>query len=89
MKVYYTAPEYGDELMNKVIAMFYELWAYKLKWALRSLEATMNQEGGIITIEPENERGTPRIDAQGFSQETTERIMQLIREENLSALSPF
>jgi hypothetical protein len=89
MKVYYTAPEYGNELMNKVMALFYECWAYKIRWALRSIEESINQEGGIITIEPENEQGSPRIDAQGFSEETTEKIQGLIGKEDLSTSSPF
>jgi hypothetical protein len=89
MKVYYTAPEFNDELMNKVTAMFYELWVYKIKWALRSLEAVIDQEGGLITIEPGDSRGAPRVDAQGFTPGTNQRIQELITSENLSSLSPF
>lgn len=89
MKVYYTAPEYGNEIMNKVMALFYECWSYKIRWALRSMEDVITQEAGIITIEPSDEVGTPRVDAQGFSEGTTEKIQELIREENLSASSPF
>lgn len=89
MKVYFTAPEYGDELMNKVMALFYECWSYKIRWALRGMEDTINQEGGMITIEPENDQGSPRIDAQGFTEETREKIQELINLENLGAQSPF
>jgi len=91
MRVYFTAPVYGDELMDKMMAMYYELLSYRIKWALRSLEARIIEEGGMITITPDplTPIGMPKIDVKDFTEDTSEEIHDLLKNGDLTALSTF
>jgi len=52
MKIIYNFPEVEDSLNYTIHRLYFENWKYKILWALRSLEAEIENDGkrGIIII---------------------------------------
>jgi hypothetical protein len=58
---------------EQCLLYFMEKNKYRLMWALRSIEKTIKDEGGIITV---NEQG--HIEMNKFSDETIDKMKMLI-----------
>ncbi len=87
MKVYYKLEDlvseniedfnFEIETMDQMaLKLFMEKNKFKVMWALRSIEAIINHEGGKITINSDG-----KIDVDRFSDETIEKIRFLINQE--------
>lgn len=82
MKVYYEFEgiehdsDFFTDFGNKMMETTMEKWKYKTMWALRSIEAEINEEGGMIILTIKG------MHTKQFSRELTDKIAELIRIED-------
>ncbi len=80
MKVYYKLEdtEYDDTALSKLatssITMVLKYWKYRTMWDLRSLEAEIDESGGIIIIEQSG-----RTHLRGFPRELNDKIIEVLK----------
>lgn len=62
-------------LQQRYLEVVQQNLQYKIMWALRSLEAEIDEAGGIIILSPDGQ-----LTLKEFTQELSERIEECIRE---------
>ncbi|HEY8658671.1 MAG TPA: hypothetical protein VIL78_06520 [Hanamia sp.] len=93
MRIYYQIGEakYSSDDLGKAMAksvsgvhvMAMELLKYKIMWALRSIEAEINNSDGVINIHSEALGSKTSISINGFSDELKKKI------EDIASVTKF
>lgn len=76
MRFYIEPPVSDVEFVQAHWQLLYEKNKYKIMWALRHLEAEIEEENGMFILADHD--GEPRLQAKDFSEELSEKIAEAL-----------
>ena len=82
MKVYYEFDPREDQKVNQLLIEISLKFKYRIMWELRDLEATINEEGGLIRFTEKDGQSTMALN--GFTPETIVKIKSILNSMDLT-----